>query len=85
MGDAEEKAARFLARIDKRATRRLRIRKTVKSVRLTPQTWELIDTHRARMGKTIPEFLDYAVWTVTRPYRQASRKYHEERDAEAAP
>lgn len=76
----DDKATRFLERMDKRATRKIRLRKIAKSIRLSSQTWELIDTHRARMGKSLSEFIDYAVWTVTRPYRQASRKYWEERN-----
>lgn len=82
MSDTEEKALRFLERMDKRATSKVRLRKKAKSIRLAPQTWELIDTHRTRMGKSTAEFIDYAVWTVTRPYRQASRKYWEGRDGE---
>ncbi len=73
---------RFLDRMDKRATRRVRLRKVRRTIRLSPQTWDLIDTHRARMGKSTAEFIDYAVWTVTRPYRQAARRRWEERDGE---
>ncbi len=72
--DAKE---RFLDRLDKRATRKLRVKKVAKTVRLSEQTWSLIDTHRERMGKTVSEFMDYAVWTVTRSYRKAARQFRE--------
>ncbi len=33
--------------------------------------------YRERMGKTVGEFIDYSVWTVTRSYRKASRQFRE--------
>ncbi len=71
MAEREAARDRFLDRIDKRSTKRFRLRKIASNVRLTQDTWDRIDRNRQPMGLTRSAFIAYCIHKVTKSFDQA--------------
>lgn len=69
--EPEGAANRFLERVDKRSTRRLKLRKDRLTIYLPPGMVETIDRNRFGLGFTRSSYIAFCIARVSKPYDQA--------------
>lgn len=69
--EAESKTSRFLDRVDKRSTKKLRLKKDRLTIYLPPGMAETIDRNRYGLGFSRSAYVAFCIAKVARPYDQA--------------
>lgn len=70
MADERGKAERFLSRVDKRSTKKLRLKKDRLTVYLPPGMVDTIDRNRYGLGFSRSSYIAYCVAKTAKPYDQ---------------